>query len=248
MGRKWGYNDGKSVHETTAGFHRHIRKGGQYMDGYSFAYMRISTTKATQKTDRQRKTISDYAAANGIELPEENYYEDTITGGSKADSRPNYHELKGRLRKGDLLIVSDVDRLGRNADDVIVEMKELKMKGVRVIALDVPFMNDYSKMCDDSLSEMIVDIFITLKAHLAQQEKEKNHARVMQGLNTAKAKGVKLGRPPVEVSRDFVSEYNKFKNGEYGKITATQFAKLQGMGRSTLYKYVKILEEDALIR
>lgn len=218
------------------------------MEGYSFAYMRISTTKVTQKTDRQRKTISDYAAANGIELPEENYYEDTITGGSKADSRPNYHELKGRLRKGDLLIVSDVDRLGRNADDVIVEMKELKMKGVRVIALDVPFMNDYSKMCDDSLSEMIVDIFITLKAHLAQQEKEKNHARVMQGLNTAKAKGVKLGRPPVEVSRDFVSEYNKFKNGEYGKITATQFAKLQGMGRSTLYKYVKILEEDALIR
>lgn len=218
------------------------------MEQYCFAYMRISTNKKTQKTDRQRKVIIDYAQMNKISLPPENYYEDIITGVSKADSRPNYHELKGRLRKGDLLIVSDVDRLGRNADDVIMEIKELKMKGVRVVALDVPFMNDYSKMCDDSLSEMIVDIFITLKAHLAQQEKEKNHARVMQGLNTAKAKGVKLGRPPVEVPRDFVSEYNKFKNGEYGKITATQFAKLQGMGRSTLYKYVKIVENGTLMR
>lgn len=122
------------------------------------------------------------------------------------------------------------------------------MKGVRVIALDVPFMNDYSKMCNDSLSEMIVDIFITLKAHLLQQEKEKNHDRVMQGLDTAKSKGVRLGRPPVEIPKDFLREYKKFKDGEYGKITATQFAKLQGIGRSTLYKYVKILEEDTLIR
>lgn len=217
------------------------------MDGYSFAYMRISTTKVTQKTDRQRKTINDYAAANGINLPPENYYEDIVSGGSKADSRPNYHALRERLRKGDLPIVSDVDRLGRNADDVIMEMKELKMKGVRVVALDVPFMNDYSKMCDDSLSEMIVDIFITLKAHLAQQEKIKNHSRVMQGLDTARAKGVRLGRPPVEIPKDFLREYKKFKSGEYGKITATQFAKLQGIGRSTLYKYVKILDENTLL-
>lgn len=211
------------------------------MNQYCFAYMRISTNKDTQKTDRQKKAISDYASDNGITIPECNYYEDIITGGTKAESRPRYHELKSRLRNGDILIVSDVDRLGRNADDVIVEMKSLKAMGVRVIALDVPLMNDYKKMTDDGLSEMIVDIFITLKAHLAQQEKEKIHERVMQGLTAARAKGVKLGRPRADIPDDFIKEYQKYKNGHYGKITATQFARMQGVGRSTMYKYAAIL-------
>ena len=69
-------------------------------------------------------------------------------------------------------------RLGRNADDVIVEIKDLQSKGVRVVALDVPFPNDWEWMDDDSLSKMIIDIFVTLKAHMAQQEKEKIHDRV----------------------------------------------------------------------
>ncbi len=69
-------------------------------------------------------------------------------------------------------------RLGRNADDVIVGIKDLQSKGVRVVALDVPFPNDWEWMDDDSLSKMIIDIFVTLKAHMAQQEKEKIHDRV----------------------------------------------------------------------
>ena len=64
--------------------------------------------------------------------------------------------------------VSDVITGGRNADDVIVEIKDLQAKGIRVVALDVPFLNDWEKMNDDSLSKMIIDIFVTLKAHIAQ--------------------------------------------------------------------------------
>ena len=76
--------------------------------------------------------------------------------------------MKNQLRNGDTLVVSDVDRIGRNADDVIVEIKDLQSKGIRVVALDVPFLNDWEKMNDDSLSKMIIDIFVTLKAHIAQ--------------------------------------------------------------------------------
>lgn len=207
-----------------------------------FAYMRVSTNKKTQKVDRQKKTIEDYCAANDIEIPKENFYSDVITGTTKAESRPQYHLLRERLRKGDILIVCDVDRLGRNADDVIMELKTLKQQEIRVIALDVPFMNDYQKVNDDGLYNMIIDIFITLKAHMAEQEKEKNHERIMQGIETARAKGIKLGRPSAELSPDFLKEYKKFKNGQYGEITATQFAKMQGIARSTLYKYVAKME------
>lgn len=212
---------------------------GLRMENKIFAYMRISTNH--QKTDRQKQTIIEYSVINGFIIDE--FVSDVITGGTKADNRPNYHNMKNHFRNGDTLIVSDVDRLGRNADDVIVEIKDLQSNGIRVVALDVPFLNDWEKMNDDSLSKMIIDIFVTLKAHIAQQEKEKIHARVMQGLDVAKAKGKKLGRPATGVPKEFIKEYNKLQSGEYGSISVVQFAKLQGIAVSTFYKYTGILKE-----
>ena len=201
--------------------------------------MRISTNH--QKTDRQKQTIIEYSVNNDFKVDE--FVSDVITGGTKADNRPNYHNMKKQLRNGDTLIISDVDRLGRNADDVIVEIKDLQSRGIRVVALDVPFLNDWEKMNDDSLSKMIIDIFVTLKAHIPQREKEKIHDRVMQGLDVAKSKGKKLGRPPSGVPKEFIREYNKLQSGEYGNISVVQFAKLQGIAVSTFYKYVKILSK-----
>lgn len=211
---------------------------GLWMENKIFAYMRISTNH--QKTDRQKQVIIEYSVNNGFGIDE--FVSDTITGGTKAYNRPNYHNMKEHFRRGDTLLVSDVDRLGRNADDVIVEIKDLQSKGIRVVALDVPFLNDWEKMNDDSLSKMIIDIFVTLKAHIAQQEKEKIHDRVMQGLDVAKKKGKKLGRPATGVPKEFIKEYNKFQSGEYGSISVVQFAKLQGIAVSTFYKYTGILK------
>ena len=214
------------------------------MDNKIFAYMRISTNHKTQKVDRQQQTIIEYSIKNQFRVDE--FVSDIITGGTKADNRPNYHNMKKQFRNGDTLVISDVDRLGRNADDVIVEIKDLQSKGIRVVALDVPFLNDWEKMNDDSLSKMIIDIFVTLKAHIAQQEKEKIHDRVMQGLNVAKASGKKLGRPPTGVPKEFIKEYSKLQSGEYGNISVVQFAKLQGIAVSTFYKYVGILNKGAV--
>lgn len=211
------------------------------MENKIFCYMRISTNKKTQKIDRQKQTIIEYSVTNNFKVDE--FVSDIITGGTKADNRPNYHNMKKHFRSGDTLIISDVDRLGRNADDVIVEIKELQSKGVRVVALDVPFLNDWQKMNDDSLSKMIIDIFVTLKAHIAQQEKEKIHDRVMQGLEAARKNGKKLGRPATGVPKEFIKEYNKLQSGEYGNISVVQFAKLQGIAVSTFYKYVNLIKE-----
>lgn len=225
----------KIIYEKKYGFH-----GGMRVNNKIFAYMRIST--GHQKADRQQQTIIEYSLWNGFKVDE--FVSDVITGGTKADNRPNYHNMKKQLRNGDTLIVSDVDRLGRNADDVIMEIKDLQSKGIRVVALDVPFLNDWEKMNDDSLSKMIIDIFVTLKAHIAQQEKEKIHDRVMQGLDAAKAKGKKLGRPATGVPKEFIKEYNKLQSGEYGNISVVQFAKLQNIAVSTFYKYVTIMRNN----
>ncbi|HEY8890709.1 MAG TPA: recombinase family protein [Clostridium sp.] len=206
-----------------------------------YGYMRISTQKEKQTTDRQRITLVSYAKENDFKFDE--IVEERVSGTVKADHREVFKDLKTKtLRKDDILIITDLDRLGRDADDVIAELKDLKFKGIRVIALDIPYMNEFKKAQDSSIYNMVVDIVITLKAHMAQQEREKTVSRINQGLAVARAKGTKLGRPQVELPKDFIKEYERLKDGKYGDMTATGFAKMIGIGRATLYKYIKIHE------
>ncbi|MBU3209763.1 recombinase family protein [Clostridium algidicarnis] len=206
-----------------------------------FGYMRISTQKEKQTTDRQRITLEQYAKDNSFVIHE--IVEERISGTVKADDRNEYKGLKAKLREGDILIITDIDRLGRNADDVILEFKNLKANSIRVIALDTPYLNEWKKIQDNSLYNMIADIFITLKAHMAQQEREKTITRINQGLSVAKAQGTVIGRPKVKFPKDFVNEYTKFLTGSYG-MSSQNFAKMLGIGRSTLYKYIKLFKEN----
>ncbi|GIM29307.1 resolvase [Clostridium polyendosporum] len=209
-----------------------------------FGYMRISTTKDTQTTQRQRLALENYAKENNFKFNE--IKEERVSDTVKAENREVYKDLKNKtLRVNDILIITDLDRLGRNADDVIAELKDLKSKGIKVVSLDIPYMNEWEKVTDatkyknnDSMYDMIIDLVITLKSYMAQQEREKTVQRINQGLAVARAKGKRLGRPSVKLSKDFIKEYAKFKSGAYGNISATQFSKMLGIGRSTLYKHM----------
>lgn len=209
-----------------------------------FGYARVSTQKDTQKHDRQIKALKEYAKQNSFELDE--IIEERISGSVLANNRPEYTQLKAKLRQGDILIVTDLDRLGRDADDTIAEIKSLKAQGVKAVVLDIPFLSEWDKAQDDSIYNMVTDILITLKAHIAEQEREKTVTRIKQGLEATKAKGTRLGRPPAELPDNFKTEYDKWKSGGYGDMTATKFAKLMGLGRSTLYKYIHIYDSEQL--
>lgn len=208
-----------------------------------YGYMRISTQKKSQKTDRQRMTLEQYAKDNGFKF--EKIVEERISGTVKAESREIYNDLKSKtLRAGDILIVTDLDRLGRNADDTILEFKDLKAKGIKVIALDIPFLNEWKKATDDSMYDMIVDIMITIKSHMAQQENEKRTQAINQGLDVARAKGKTLGRPALQLESNFIKEYEKYLSGGYGDMTRVNFAKMLEIGRSTLYKYINLYNKE----
>ena len=206
------------------------------------AYTRISTTKDTQKHDRQEKAITDYAKANDFTILE--WYKDTISGKTKAENRPSYLHLKTRLKHGDILIVSDLDRLGRDASDTIIEVKDLQSRDIKLIALDIPYLNVWKNSEDDSIHKMIIDILITLKAHIAQQEREKIVARINQGLDVAKEKGIKIGRPNAVLPANFVKQYELFISGYYGKMNHTSFARMLGIGRTSLYKYIELYTQE----
>lgn len=206
-----------------------------------FAYTRISTKKDTQKHDRQVHALIEYSKENNFTIDE--FFHETESGKNFED-RKVYKELRNKLRQGDILLVSDIDRLSRNADELINEMKDFKLKGIKVVALDIPYLNRWDKTNDDSIHDMIVDIYITIKAHHAQQEREKIINRINQGLAVAKEKGTKLGRPKTEVPDKFKKEYLKFKNGDYGDMSVMKFAKMMGIARSTCYKYIDLLKDN----
>ena len=207
-----------------------------------FAYARISTQKEKQRTDRQVLALKNYAKENKFEFNE--IVEEKISGTVAAENRPKYSVLRNKLRSGDTIVITDIDRLGRDANSTIIEIKELKKSGIRLVALDVPHMNEWDKVNNDSIYEMIIDIVITLKTHMAQQEREKIVSRINQGLDVAKAKGVKLGRPKTDVPKEFIGAYKKLQDGSYGEMSVVEFCKMQKISRSVFYKYKKMMARD----
>lgn len=200
-----------------------------------FGYARISTHKETQKTDRQLMLLSEYAKENGFTIDE--IVEEIMSG--KDIDRPNYNALKAKMRRGDILIITDIDRLGRNADQVIMEFKKLKADGIKIVALDTPYLNQWNTIKEDSMYDMITDILITLKAHLAQQEREKLIERVNAGLEVARQKGHQLGRPKRIIGNDIIKMYDRVKAGELTKIEAS---KLLGISRQHFDRLIKQID------
>lgn len=214
-----------------------------------YGYMRISTTKDTQTTERQKLTLKNYARANGFEF--DKLWEEQVSGAVNTENRPIYTDMVRRMGKGDVLVITDLDRLGRNADNIIREMKNLKEYGIKVIALDMPYLCDWNKNQDDSMHAMITDILITLKAHMAQQEREKISERVRQGMAAAKENPnpdkYAIGRRKAETTDEykaFAKLYKEYLTGKYGKLSKTQLASTLGIGRTTLYKYIDIYERQ----
>lgn len=164
------------------------------MENY-FIYQRISTQK--QSLIRQEGAIADYCKANNITVAEENIYSDVITG--KTIKRDNYQLMKSKLQKNDILIMLDLDRLGRNWDLIKSEWKDLTDKGVYIIIVNCPLIN---VMPDKSGSvsvdkRLIQEMMFTLLCYVSQKEVEKISIRTREALKAKREANpnFQLGRP-----------------------------------------------------
>ena len=112
--------------------------------------------------------------------------------------RPEYHRLKSLIRRGDEIIVKELDRLGRNKDAVKEELKWFKDNGVIVRVLDIP-----TTMIElpgqEWIAEMVNNILIEVIAAVAEQERKKIRQRQKEGIACARERGVKFGRPEKDV-------------------------------------------------
>ena len=198
-----------------------------------FGYARVSSKE--QNEARQIEALTGFCK----ELELKNIFVDKASG--KDFDRTEYQKLKTVLRKGDTLIIKELDRLGRNKQMIKEELKDLKETGVRVKILNIP--TTLMEMEEDTewVIDMVNNILIEVLGAIAEEERNKIRSRQAEGIALAKAEGKYRGRPQAELPKDFPKLYKQWKNGD---ITATQFTKLLGLSsRTTLYKYIKRYEE-----
>ncbi|MCA8379468.1 recombinase family protein [Burkholderia cenocepacia] len=145
----------------------------------TFLYARVST--AEQTTDNQ---LLEAKAAGFAVLPRHTVVE-TISGSVPASERPGFAKLLERLDEGDTLVVTKLDRLGRNTTDVCAMVERLAAMGVRVHCLALKGVD---------LTSASGKLHMTVLAAVAQFERDLLIERTHAGLARAKAEGKKLGR------------------------------------------------------
>lgn len=110
-------------------------------------------------------------------------------------NRPQYKKLLRKLKKGDLLYVKSIDRLGRNYEEIQQQWRLLtKEKGVDIVVLDMPLLD--TRRGKDLMGTFLSDIVLQVLSFVAENERTNIRQRQAEGIAAAKAKGVKFGRPP----------------------------------------------------
>lgn len=154
-------------------------------------YARVSSTSDRQSTDRQVNDLSSYASLNGMELI--NTFEEHISGAAKNNDRPILSAcIDYCLNNGiDVLLVSELSRLGRNVFEVQENVKVLKDAHVNIYFQKEQF----SIFLPDGKENPFCAIFIAVLGTCAQMERENIKFRLNSGRAQYIAKGGKLGRP-----------------------------------------------------
>jgi DNA invertase Pin-like site-specific DNA recombinase len=189
-------------------------------------YIRVST-----KGQNEARQVREFEKL-GIE--EKNIYLDKESGGSF--ERTGYLYMKKRLRKGDILYLESIDRLGRNYKEIITEFKEITDNiGTDIIVLDMPLLDTTKHK--DLLGNFISDLVLQVLSFVSHKELENIKKRQKQGIEAAKERGVRFGRPSIDYNTNlFNSEIKKWKEG---KQTAVVTYQNLGISKSSFYKILK---------
>lgn len=193
-----------------------------------YGYVRVST--------REQNEVRQLIALEPFRIPRRNVYTDKQSG--KDFARPAYQKLLRRLKKGDLLIVKSIDRLGRNYAEIIEQWRVItKEKSADIKILDMPLLDTtYAK---DVLGTFIADLVLAVLSYAAQLERDSISQRQSEGIAAAKARGVQFGRQEQALPANFELLYRQWRDGE---MSASKLAEQCGFTRRTLYRKVKLLD------
>ncbi len=190
-----------------------------------YGYIRVSSTD--QNEDRQ------VAALSGKNILPQNIFTDKQSG--KDFDRPQYKKLVNKLKPGDLLYVSSIDRLGRNYEEIQNQWRVLtKEKGIDIAVLDMPLLD--TRLNKDLMGTFIADLVLQILSFVAQNEWENIKKRQEEGIAAAKARGVRFGRPEIKNPADFAKIVREW---EQKHISFDEALTRCGMSKATFYRRLR---------
>ena len=199
------------------------------MDNRIFGYIRVSSKD--QNLARQVDSLKKY-------VPDERLiFSDKLSG--KNFDRPAYQALKLMARRGDTIYIHEMERLGRNKEEIKNELEYFKNEGVCIRILNLPTtLIDYTQFNNQMqklIMEMVNNILIEVLATMAETERVNIRKRQREGIDAAVKRGVKFGRPEKYLPDCWPEDKLKWKAGE---VTAVSLMKKYGMASSTFYAKV----------
>ena len=190
-----------------------------------YGYVRVSSLD--QNEERQLIEMKK------LGIPEVRIYKDKQSG--KDFDRPNYKRLVRKLKKGDLLYILSIDRLGRNYEEIQSQWRYLtRDKEVDIAVIDMPLLD--TRRGKDLMGTFLADIVLQILSFVAQNERENIRKRQAQGIAAAKANGMKFGRPTLDMPKDFNLIVEKWENGF---IRISEAAERCGMSEATFYRRLR---------
>lgn len=189
-------------------------------------YIRVSAKD--QNPDRQLIALKECG------IREKDIFLDKMSG--KDFERPQYMKLLKRLKKGDLLVVKSIDRLGRNYGEILEQWRKItKEIGADIQVLDMPLLNTDS-MHENLTGVFISDLVLQILAYVAETERSFIKQRQAEGIAAAKARGVKFGCEKNELPEQFEKYFQMWVDGE---ISTRKAAEELHISHSTFYRRCK---------
>ena len=191
----------------------------------TYGYARVSSLE--QNEERQ------LIALKKAGVRRKTLYVDKQSG--KDFQRPQYQRMLRQLKKDDLLCVKSIDRLGRNYGEILGQWRLLtKEKGVDILVLDMPLLD--TRNGKDLMGTFLSDIVLQVLSFVAENERENIRQRQSEGIEAAKERGVRFGRPSVPVPEDFpgiVAEW------ETGRLSLAEALQQTGLSNRTFYRRLR---------
>lgn len=191
----------------------------------TYGYARVSSMD--QNEERQ------IIALKNAHIPVKNIFVDKQSG--KDFNRPKYKELIKKLKKGDILYVLSIDRLGRNYEEIQKQWRTLtKEIGIDICVLYMPLLD--TRRGKDLMGTFIADLVLQILCFVAQNERENIRKRQAEGIAAAKEKGIKFGRPLKKVPDNFGEIVQKWENKN---MNFEEVLKQCDMSQATFYRRLR---------
>lgn len=199
------------------------------MENTIYGYIRVSTRE--QNEARQKIAMLDFPVL------EENIFMDKQSG--KDFNRTAYRKLVRKMKKGDVLVIQSIDRLGRNYEEILEQWRILtRERGIDIVVIDMPLLDTRDKG-RDLTGTFVADLVLQILSYVAQNERENIRKRQAEGIAAAKQRGVHFGNPGKPLPESFEEVVGRWRRKE---IDLTEALLELDIGRTYFFKYIKQLE------